>query len=89
MAQPANNEAPVINASDIGRYVFCRRAWWYDQQGYTPANQGELRRGRRLHVSYDLLVRGVQALGVIAVLLLIGGVFLAALYFLQMAAGAG
>ncbi|MCZ7546239.1 MAG: hypothetical protein M5R40_23155 [Anaerolineae bacterium] len=54
-----------------------------------PANQGELRRGRRLHVSYDLLVRGVQALGVIAVLLLIGGVFLAALYFLQMAAGAG
>ena len=89
MVNADEDERPIIRASDVGRYVFCRRAWWYDRQGYAPANIEELRRGSRLHWRHGLLVRGAQALALLAVLLLIGGVFLAALYFLQIAAGAG
>lgn len=82
-------ELPVVHASDISRYVFCHRAWWYDRQGYAPASDAAFRRGRRLHLRLDLLVRAAQVFAVLAVLLLIGGVFLAALYFLQLAAGVG
>jgi hypothetical protein len=89
MAGQGEDDLPIINASDISRFVFCRRAWWYDRQGYAPANEAEFRRGRRLHLRFDLVVRGVQLLAVLAVLLLISGVFLAAFYFLQLAAGAG
>ncbi len=88
-AQQGDDELPVINASDISRYVFCHRAWWYDRQGYAPANEPEFRQGRSAHARLDLIVRAAQALAVLAALALIGGVFLVALYFLQLATGAG
>jgi hypothetical protein len=83
------DECPVIRASDIGGYVFCHRAWWYGRQGYAPANVHELRRGQRRHLRHGVLMRAVTALSVIAVLLIISGMVLAALYFLQLAAGTG
>lgn len=39
----------VIRASDIGAYLFCRRAWWYRLQGYTPENQATLEQGSQFH----------------------------------------
>ncbi len=40
---------PVIRSSDIGNYLYCRRAWWYRKQGYQSANQSELASGTELH----------------------------------------
>ena len=40
---------PVIRSSDIGNYLYCRRAWWYRKQGYESANQAELASGTELH----------------------------------------
>lgn len=40
---------PVIRASDIGNYLYCRRAWWYRKQGVLSENKAELAAGTDLH----------------------------------------
>ena len=40
---------PVIRSSDIGNYLYCRRAWWYRKQGFESENQSELAFGSELH----------------------------------------
>jgi CRISPR/Cas system-associated exonuclease Cas4 (RecB family) len=40
---------PVIRSSDIGNYLYCRRAWWYRKQGVESENQTELASGTALH----------------------------------------
>ncbi|HEY3474781.1 MAG TPA: hypothetical protein VGK56_09240 [Anaerolineales bacterium] len=39
----------VIRSSDIGNYLYCRRAWWYRKQGYESQNQAELTAGTEIH----------------------------------------
>ena len=42
----------IIRSSDIGTYLYCRRAWWYKKQGVASANQAELAAGTELHVRH-------------------------------------
>ena len=42
----------VIRSSDIGTYLYCRRAWWYRRQGVESANQAELAAGSELHTRH-------------------------------------
>lgn len=39
----------VIRSSDIGSYLYCRRAWWYKKQGVESSNQAELATGTEIH----------------------------------------
>ena len=39
----------VIRSSDIGSYLYCRRAWWYRKQGFESENQVELAAGTEIH----------------------------------------
>ena len=39
----------VIRSSDIGNYLYCRRAWWYRKQGLESDNKVELATGTELH----------------------------------------
>ena len=39
----------VIRSSDIGNYLYCRRAWWYKKQGFESDNQAELASGTEIH----------------------------------------
>lgn len=38
-----------IRASDIGTYLYCRRAWWYRLNGQESINQAEMSSGTELH----------------------------------------
>lgn len=51
----------VIRSSDIGTYLYCRRAWWYKKQGIQSVNQAELAAGTQLHVRHG---RQVLASGI-------------------------
>jgi hypothetical protein len=44
---------PVIRASEIGQYAFCRRAWWLGTVlGYASANQSALTLGSQAHAQH-------------------------------------
>ena len=39
----------TIRASELGSFLFCRRAWWYQSQGVASQNQSELAGGSEFH----------------------------------------
>jgi hypothetical protein len=39
----------TIRASELGSFLFCRRAWWYQSQGVPSQNQSELAGGSKFH----------------------------------------
>ena len=77
---------PVIRASEIGSYLYCRRAWWYRKQGVESENQAEMATGSELHVQHGrkviaagmLQIAGYTVL-IVAVLLLVAYLTLTAL----------
>lgn len=69
---------PVIRASEIGAYLYCRRAWWYRKQGIQSENQAEMANGTELHrqhgrkvIAAGFLQVAGYALLLIAVLLIV------------------
>lgn len=76
-----------IKASEIGSYLYCRRAWWYHLNGHESVNQAELAAGTELHRQHgrQVLAAGLQRT-LAYFILLVAFVMLAAfglLYFLS------
>ena len=44
---------PIIRASEIGSYLYCRRAWRYRKLGVESENQAELAAGTELHRQHE------------------------------------
>jgi CRISPR/Cas system-associated exonuclease Cas4 (RecB family) len=57
-----------IRASEIGSYLYCRRAWWYKLNGFESENQAEMAAGTELHRKHG---RKVMASGLLRTLALI------------------
>ncbi len=73
----------VIRASEIGTYQFCQRAWWYQLQGYKPANQSELAGGSAIHEKHSRQVLASNCVQVIAYIALLLTILTALLWIIQ------
>lgn len=67
---------PVIRASELGSYLYCRRAWWYRKQGVESENQAELAGGTALHVQHGRKVIAAGLLQMAGFVLLLAAIAL-------------
>jgi len=67
----------TIRASEIGSYLYCQRAWWYQRQGVETGNLSELAGGNELHKQHGKRVLVSGCLRTAAYLLLLGALILA------------
>jgi len=74
----------TLRASEIGTYLYCQRAWWYQKCGYEPQNQGGLGMGTQVHDTHGRRVQKARNLTRLAYfLLLAAGVLAIASLILQ------
>ena len=70
----------IIRSSDIGTYLYCRRAWWYKKQGVESANRAELAIGTELHVRHGRQVLASSITRTVGLILLMGALILLVAY---------
>ena len=70
----------TIRASEIGTYLYCRRAWWYRKQGVDSANQTELSAGTVLHRQHGRTILASALTRTLGLLLLLVALILLTVY---------
>ena len=70
----------TIRASEIGTYLYCRRAWWYRKQGVESINQTELAAGTALHRQHGRTVLASGLTRIIGLLLFLLALILLTVY---------
>jgi hypothetical protein len=74
---PQRKSSSTLRASEVGAYLFCRRAWSYQRLGIAPAASASLEAGvawHRRHGRRVLLASGLRTGGWILILLAAAGV---------------
>jgi CRISPR/Cas system-associated exonuclease Cas4 (RecB family) len=56
----------IIRASEIGTFVYCKRAWWYAKQGIPSENKGTLTTGEAFHQKHGKSIRLLQRIKLLA-----------------------
>ncbi|MDO8755354.1 MAG: hypothetical protein Q7J80_15760 [Anaerolineales bacterium] len=74
---------PIIRASEIGSYLYCRRAWRYRKQGVESENQAELAAGTDLHHQHGRKVIASSLSRTIGLLLSLTAIILLVAYCSQ------
>jgi hypothetical protein len=70
----------TLRASEIGTYLFCQRAWWYQKNGHPSDNLAEMAAGSELHYRHSRAVLSAGCLRAAAYALLLIALSLAAAY---------
>ncbi|HSM70504.1 MAG TPA: hypothetical protein VK851_03090 [Anaerolineales bacterium] len=70
----------VIRSSDIGTYLYCNRAWWYQREGVESANVTELAAGTELHAKHGRQVLASSITRMIGLILLMAAIVLLVAY---------
>lgn len=53
------SKSDIVQASEIGLYVYCKRAWWLKHiKGNQPSNYHDLERGTQMHENHGRMVLG-------------------------------
>jgi CRISPR/Cas system-associated exonuclease Cas4 (RecB family) len=71
---------PVIRASEIGSYLYCRRAWRYRKLGVESENKSELAAGTELHRQHGRKALSVGLFRTFGMILLLGAILLLVAY---------
>lgn len=66
-----------MRASEIGAFIFCQRAWWYQRQEQPPINQHELAAGSQFHHRHIGRIRAALVLRALSWLLLLAALVVA------------
>ena len=66
----------TLRASEIGTYLFCKRAWWYQGQGIESSNQAEMTAGTELHRQHGRTVIASGLTRILAIILLLAALAL-------------
>ena len=66
----------IIRASEIGSYLYCRRAWRYRKQGVESENQAELAAGTELHRQHGRKTLSAILLRTFGMILLLAAILL-------------
>lgn len=66
----------VLKASEVGTYLYCKRAWWYRKGGVESENQAELASGTDLHLQHGRKVMAAGLLQILGFLLLLAAAVL-------------
>ena len=69
-----------IRASEIGSYLYCRRAWWYKLHGFQSENQADMSAGTDLHRRHGRKVFVAGILRTIALLIFLAAMTLLVAY---------
>ena len=56
----------TIRASEIGSFLYCQRAWWYQLRGEPSENTAELAGGSKIHESHGRAVLATGCLRILA-----------------------
>ncbi|HLC04866.1 MAG TPA: hypothetical protein VJK02_17665 [Anaerolineales bacterium] len=75
----------VLRASEIGAYIFCRRAWWFAGQGLPSVNQQSQTSGTRWHQRHGRQVVQMGCLRLLGYACLLVGVVTTAIYLADLA----
>ncbi len=70
----------MIRSSEIGNYLYCRRAWWYRKQGTPSENQAELAAGTELHKQHGRRVLASGLARILGLILLLAAILLLVAY---------
>ena len=71
----------TVRASEIGTFIYCQRAWWYQRQGFEPINRSELAAGSEFHSAHAGRARSVILMRFAAVVLALAALAYLALNF--------
>jgi hypothetical protein len=73
----SGNRQRFINASEVGSFLYCRRAWAFQRAGASSAREPERKAGAAYHVNHGQRVTaGERTAGLSRTLLVIGIVLL-------------
>ena len=61
----------IIRSSEIGSYLYCRRAWWYKKNGVESANQAEMTAGTKMHEGHGRQVVAAGLTRTLAIIILL------------------